>query len=157
MWLLISQSGLHQDYFQKFHVASSVKLPFQVTLFDWSCYIWLDNRLRERLNFRNMSQTRKQYDREFKVMAVELSKSRSDLSVLSKELEIRPALLYRWRKELETKVETSFPGKGKVIYTPEQAEIHRLKKELLDMQQERDILKKAVGIFSRSDGKYSGS
>jgi len=47
-------------------------------------------------------------------------------------------------------------GQGKVIYTPEQAEIQRLKKELLDMQQERDILKKAVGIFSRSDGKYSG-
>ena len=90
-------------------------------------------------------------------MAVELSKSRSDLSVLAKELEIKPSLLYRWRKELEMKVGTCFPGQGKVIYTPEQAEIHRLKKELLDMQQERDILKKAVGIFSRSDGKYSGS
>ena len=90
-------------------------------------------------------------------MAVELSKSRLDLSVLSKELEIKPSLLYRWRKEQETKAETSFPGQGKVIYTPEQAEIHRLKKELLDMQQERDILKKAVGIFSRSDGKSSVS
>ena len=77
--------------------------------------------------------------------------------MLAKELEISPALLYRWRRELETKAGTSFPGKGKVIYTLEQAEIHRLKKELLDMQQERDILKKAVGIFSRSDGKYSGS
>jgi len=104
-----------------------------------------------------MSQTRKQYDREFKVMAVELSKGCSDLGVLAKGLEIRPALLYRWRRELETKAETSFPGQGKVIYTSEQAEINRLKKELLDMQQERDILKKAVGIFSRSDGKYSGS
>ncbi|MGI4751200.1 MAG: hypothetical protein ACRYFB_11230 [Janthinobacterium lividum] len=41
-----------------------------------------------------MSTTRKQYDREFKVMAVELSRSGSDLSVLSKELEIRLALLY---------------------------------------------------------------
>jgi len=91
-----------------------------------------------------MSKTRKQYDREFKVMAMELSKGRSDLSVLAKELEIRPALLYRWRKELETKAETSFPGQGKTIYTPEQAEIHRLKKELLDMQQGRDILKKAM-------------
>ncbi|MVN23546.1 transposase [Mucilaginibacter arboris] len=69
-----------------------------------------------------MSIIRKQYDREFKVMAVELSKRRSDLSVLAKELEIRPALLYRWRRELETKAETSFPGKGKVVYTPEQAE-----------------------------------
>jgi len=46
-------------------------------------------------------------------MAVELSKSRSYLSVLSKELEIRPELLYRWRRELEMKAETSFPGKVK--------------------------------------------
>jgi len=50
----------------------------------------------------------------------------------------------RWRRELETKAETSFPGQGKVIYTPEQEEIHRLKKELLDMRQERDILRKAM-------------
>lgn len=45
-------------------------------------------------------------------MAVELSKSRSDLGVLSKELVTRPELLYRWRKELEMKVETSCPGQG---------------------------------------------
>ena len=93
----------------------------------------MDIELRERLNFRNMSKIRKQYDREFKVMAVELSKGRLDLSVLAGELGIRPALLYRWRRELETKSETSFPGKGKVIHTPEQAEINRLKKELLDI------------------------
>ena len=88
-----------------------------------------------------MSNNRKQYAREFKVMAVELSKSRSDLSVLAKELEIKSSLLYRWRRELETKAATSFPGQGKLIFTPEQAEIHWLKKELLDMQQERGILK----------------
>lgn len=104
-----------------------------------------------------MSQTRKQYDREFKVMAVELSKGRSDLSVLASEPEIRPALLYRWRKELETKAETSFPGQGKTIYTPEQSEINRLKKELVEVQTERNTLKKAVGIFFRGDSKYSGS
>ena len=39
-----------------------------------------------------MSKTRKQYDREFKVMAVELSKGRSGLSMIARELEIRPDL-----------------------------------------------------------------
>jgi transposase len=39
--------------------------------------------------------------------------------------------------------------------TEEQKEIARLKKELRDAQMERDILKKAVGIFSKNDGKYS--
>ena len=41
--------------------------------------------------------------------------------------------------------------------TEEQKEIVRLKKELRDAQIERDILKKAVSIFSKSDGKYSNS
>jgi len=41
--------------------------------------------------------------------------------------------------------------------TEEQKEIAKLKKELRDAQLERDILKKAVSIFSRSDGKYSNS
>lgn len=68
-----------------------------------------------------MSQTRKQYDREFKAMAIELSKGRSDLGVPAKELEARPALLYRWRREPERKAGTSFPGQGKTIYTPGQA------------------------------------
>jgi transposase len=56
----------------------------------------------------------------------------------------------------------SFPGNGKVILSETEQELARLRKELRETQLERDILKKAVGgpprgIFSRSDGKYSGS
>ena|SRR5690554_1044360 len=105
----------------------------------------------------HMSKTRKQYDREFKVMAVELSRSRENMADLAQELGVRPELLYRWRRELTASAETSFPGKGKTVRTPEQEEIHRLKKELQEVQTERDILKKAVGIFSRSGGRSSGS
>ena len=68
-----------------------------------------------------MSKVRKQYDREFKIMAVELSKSRDNLGLLAKELDIRPALLYRWRRDMTEHPQTSFLGNGKVIYTPEQA------------------------------------
>jgi len=104
-----------------------------------------------------MSKTRKQYDKEFKLMSVELSNTRKDLTVLARELAIKPSLLYRWRKEFSSKHETSFPGNGKVVLTEAEQELALLKKELLDTQMERDILKKAVGIFSRGDGKYSGS
>ncbi len=41
--------------------------------------------------------------------------------------------------------------------TEEESEISQLKKELADTRMERDILKKAVGIFSKSDGKYFNS
>jgi len=46
-------------------------------------------------------------------VVVELNKSRPDLSVLAGELAIKLSLLYRWRKELETKAETSFRDKAK--------------------------------------------
>jgi len=104
-----------------------------------------------------MSRERKAYPKEFKLMSVELSNTRSDLTALAKELDIKPSLLYRWRKEYSSKQGTSFPGNGKVILTEAEQELARLKRELRETQMERDILKKAVSIFSKSDGKYSGS
>jgi transposase len=104
-----------------------------------------------------MSRERKAYPKEFKLMSVELSNTRSDLTALAKELDIKPSLLYRWRKEYSSKPDTSFPGNGNVILTEAEQEVARLKKELRETQMERDILKKAVSIFSKSDGRYSGS
>ncbi|WP_443944285.1 transposase [Pedobacter sp. AW1-32] len=56
-----------------------------------------------------MSQQRKTYPKEFKLMSVELSNTRTDLTVLAKELDITPQLLYRWRKEYSAKQGSSFP------------------------------------------------
>jgi len=100
---------------------------------------------------------RRTFDREFKQMVVELSKNRDDIVELALEMDIRPDLIYRWRRLAEVHKEGSFPGHGNQILTEEQKEIVRLKKELRDAQLERDILKKAVSIFSKSDGKYSNS
>jgi transposase len=41
--------------------------------------------------------------------------------------------------------------------TEKESEIDRLQKELADIRMERDILKKAVGIFSKNGGKYFNS
>ncbi len=99
---------------------------------------------------------RRKYDQEFKQMVVELSNTREDISALAAEMDLRPELIYRWRREALANLGASFSGQGNKIMTEEQKEIARLKKELRDAQLERDILKKAVSIFSRSDGKYSG-
>ena len=90
-------------------------------------------------------------------MSVELSNNRPDRTALAKELNISAALLYRWRKEFSSKQSSSFPGNGKVILTEAEQELARLKKELRETQMERDILKKAISIFSKGDNKYSGS
>jgi len=104
-----------------------------------------------------MTKPRKKYDREFKRKAVELSFARGNAKEIAEELDIRPELLYRWRKEYQRYDNNSFPGKGKPKMTDSEREIARLKKELRDAQMERDILKKAVSIFSRSDGKSTNS
>jgi transposase len=98
---------------------------------------------------------RKRFDREYKQMVVELANTREDLSALAAELDLRRDLIYRWRREALANEGASFPGQGNKTMTDDQKEIAKLKKELRDAQVERDILKKAVGIFSKNDGKYS--
>jgi len=100
---------------------------------------------------------RRIYDPEFKKMAVDQSHHRDDIGKLAEELEIKPDLLYRWSREAKKAKEGAFPGHGKSKMTKEQKEIADLKKKLREAELERDILKKAVSIFSKSDGKYSGS
>ena len=108
------------------------------------------------LNLTDMKK-RRTFDREFKQMVIELSNNRKDFTALASELDIRADLIYRWRREALANLDASFPGQGNKTMTEEQKEIARLKKELRDAQLERDILKKAVSIFSRNDGKYSNS
>ncbi len=97
--------------------------------------------------------TRRQYDDEFKKMAVELSAAKGSLKATAEELGITPQILTRWRRERV--VVQGNPVVSRAQVSQEQQEILRLKKELKQAELERDILKKAVGIFSRSDGKYS--
>lgn len=97
-----------------------------------------------------MIQERKIYDTAFKVKAVELSNERSNITELARELGIRVTMLYKWRKDYEKFGATSFPGKGTLKQTPEQKIISELEAKLKDAELERDILKKAVGIFSKS-------
>ena len=98
---------------------------------------------------------RRKHSKEFKLKAVELSKQFDNIKELAISLGITGALLYRWRKEYfarEGKGEV-FPGVGKStgIVNPELEELKRLGKENKDLREERDILKKAVSIFSKKD------
>ena len=99
--------------------------------------------------------TRRQYDEEFKKMAVELSVAKGSLKATAVELGITPQILTRWRREQVASPGTNASGRAQL--SQDQQEIQRLKKELKQAELERDILKKAVGIFSRSDGKYFDS
>jgi len=98
-----------------------------------------------------MTRERKIYDASFKTKAVELSNERTNISELARELGIKASMLYKWRKEYQQFGTGSFPGNGNLKLTPEQERIHELEKKLKDAELERDILKKAISIFSKSD------
>jgi transposase len=91
------------------------------------------------------------FSKEFKEQAVLLSEtSDKKLGEIANDLGIRESMLWRWKKELRETGERSFPGQGnRQAGTDIEEEVRRLKQELLDVQMERDILKKAVAIFSK--------
>ena len=104
-----------------------------------------------------MKENRKIYSKAFKQKAVELSSVRGNVREIAQELGIGPDLLYRWRKEHVRNSTLAFSGNGNKQLTAEEKELQRLRIELADVKMERDILKKAVGIFSSSDRKFTDS
>jgi transposase len=90
----------------------------------------------------------KKYENDFKVMLVELLKSGRTVKELSDEYSINGGVVRRWRREYEAK-SGDFSKKREV--SSEELELKSLKKELREVRLERDILKKAVSIFSKSD------
>jgi transposase len=92
---------------------------------------------------------KRMFDDSFKEMAVDLSVSRGSVKSVADELGINESLLSKWRQR------NAVSRQSGVSLTEEQKLIKKLQKELKEAQLERDILKKAVGIFSKGDGRYS--
>lgn len=97
-----------------------------------------------------MKQERKTYDAAFKMKAVEMSRERTNVTELARELGISATLLYKWRRAAEARPDATYPGRGRQVLSEDQRRIRELEKKLKDAELERDILKKAVSIFSRS-------
>jgi len=95
-----------------------------------------------------MTKARKQYSREFKQEAVRLLEtSGKSASELERDLDIGRGNLWRWKREFAKNGDDAFPGHGRL--TPEQERLRKLERENELLRQEREILKKALAIFSR--------
>lgn len=95
------------------------------------------------------------YDKEFKLMIIDLVNSGKTSYELGEEFDIDPSTVRRWNREHKKFNEGSFSGKGVPNLTPEEKEIAYLKKALVDSKLETEILKKAISIFSKKDGTNS--
>jgi transposase len=91
---------------------------------------------------------RRVYDPEFKKEAVRLFlKKEKSAAEIANDLGISPWALYQWKDQYQRDSESAFPGKGHL--KPEDAEMKRLQRENAILKEERDILKKALAIFSK--------
>jgi transposase len=92
--------------------------------------------------------TRRTFSREFILEAIRLSSEPGhSIRETAQSLGIHENLLYKWRRMYENDPANAFPGQGHM--KPKDEELFKLKKELERVTRERDILKKAVAIFSK--------
>ena len=103
---------------------------------------------------------RRKYDQQFKDEAVRLLiRGDKTLKEVAENLGVERSCLARWRNKY-LKGDT---GEGEKPMDAGQnaseleKENRRLRKELAEAVQHREILKKAVGIFSRDPGRYTAS
>jgi transposase len=95
-----------------------------------------------------MTTNRKQYTRQFKLDVLELVRtSGKPNAVLEAELGLYSGQISSWRRALARDQASAFPGSGQQA-APD-AQLAQLRRENEILRQERDILKKAVAIFSR--------
>ena len=95
-----------------------------------------------------MQKEQRTFTREFKQAAVQLvQSSNKSRAQIARDLGIADSTLHHWCQQFSEHGEQAFPGSGH--QTPQEEEIRHLKRENDLLRQERDILKKAIGIFSR--------
>jgi len=103
-----------------------------------------------------MSKPRKTYTKEEKLEIVKQSLTENQsIKELASRFEVSENSIYNWRRIFVKNKDASFPGKGNKMMSESERKLHELEKELRETRLERDILKKAVGIFSKSDRKFS--
>lgn len=91
---------------------------------------------------------RRTYTKEFKLDVVRQSQHCDTITELAADLGLRPELIYRWRSECKDDPQGSFPGNGVPKQTPAEEKTAQLERELANVRTQRDILKKAMAIFT---------
>lgn len=92
-----------------------------------------------------MTNTRRQYHEEFKRETVQLIESSGKpVTQIARELGINDNVLYRWRRQFGQATRSN----GHNV-TELEAEVKQLRRENAVLRQEREVLKKAIGIVGR--------
>jgi transposase len=97
-----------------------------------------------------MAKNQRTYTEEFKREAVRLMEtSGKPVAQIARDLGVNDSVLHRWRGQYGHQGQAANGGSTPSVSELE-VEVKRLRRELEVVKQERDILKKAISIFSRS-------
>ena len=93
----------------------------------------------------------RRFDKDFKIAAVKMiTETGQSVTEVARSLDVTANVLYNRKKKYANDGGKAFVGKGHL------SELSALRKQLREVTIERDILKKAVGIFSK-DGRIDSS
>lgn len=96
-----------------------------------------------------MATSRRRYSREFKVEAVRLLlEGDRVLAQTARDLNLNRTMLSGWRKQYLEDPEGAFLGSGR--RKPED-DVEQLRREIAELREEREILKKAVAYFAEEN------
>lgn len=101
-----------------------------------------------------MSKFRRKFSKEEKLNIVkELLEGQYSIETLAGRYKLHANSIYKWRREYMRHEGEAFSGHGHRILSAEEQEIERLKQALRESELEKEILKKALGIFSSPNRK----
>ena len=91
----------------------------------------------------------RQYDAEFKKEDLKMTMEGKPIVDVARDLGISPERIYKWRRDEKLRIgAVAFASAGGKALTPEE-ELRAIREELETTKRERDILKKALAIFSK--------
>jgi transposase len=94
---------------------------------------------------KNKGLQRRKYDADFKTEVLKMVTSGQPVAYVSQALGVSESLIYRWKQKTKGKEKAAFQDDS----TPLSVENQQLKERVRQLETERDILKKALAIFSR--------
>lgn len=95
-----------------------------------------------------MAEQRRKFPREFKIEAVRRVIEGGEPAVeVARALNLQPNMLYSWVRQFKTEATRAFRGNGNV--TSQDEEVRKLRREVAQLREERDILRKATAFFAK--------
>ena len=100
---------------------------------------------------------RRHYEEAFKREAIRLvQEEKRPATEVERNLGIPQGVLCKWVNRSEAHPVDPFPGKGHRTKDPKDVLIRKLQRELANAAEERDILKKAIAVFSKTPKANTG-